>query len=225
MYIVIAGGGLFGGGLARVLVGGRHDVVVIDQHRDVCENVSSRVGALAVHGAATNIETLEEAGIRKAEVAVGALPEDAGNLAFGVLARSFDVPRVMVRMRNPQYETAYKLAGITRTLNLRDMFVNQLVLEIEQPATRQVATFGRGKASIVVLRVPDGALIHGKTVKEITQDSNFPTECVIAGILREDPATFVFPRGAADIRSGDRVFLSARTENVRKAAEYLRRTR
>jgi len=225
VYIVIAGGGLLGRGLARRLVEGRHDVVVVERDREICERISSRVGALAIHGTATGIDILEEAGIRKADVAVGALPLDADNLAFGLLARNFDVPRVIARMTNPQYESAYRLAGISRALNVSDVLVDRLALEIEQPTIRQVATFEKGKASIVVVTIPNGARVNGKTVKEIAQDKDFPDDCVIAGICKEDVEEFVFPRGGAEVHSGDQVFLAAHTDNIRKAATFLHRTR
>lgn len=225
MYIVIAGGGILGRGLARRLVEGKHDVVVVEQKREVCETITSRVGALAIHGTATNIDLLEEAGLKKADVAVGALPADADNLAFGVLARNSGVPRVIARMRDPRYENAYQVAGVTRALNMSAMFVQQLVLEIEQPNIRQVATFGRGEASIVVAPIPEGARVHGQTVQEIAQHKKFPDECVIAGILRGGENKFVFPRGRAEIRTGDQVFLAADAQNVREAAQFLRRTK
>jgi trk system potassium uptake protein TrkA len=221
MYIVIAGGGLLGRGIAGELVKSRHDVVVVEQDRAVCEQISSRLGALAIHGTATSIDVLEDAGIRKADVAVGALRMDADNLAFGVLARNFEVPRVMARMRNPRYATAYELAGIARAINVSDMLVRQLVLEIEQPALHVVATFGEGKASIVVVTIPDEGRAHEMTVKEIAQDNEFPRDCVIAGIFRQDEKSFVFPRGEARVRCGDQIFLAAHTENVRKAAQFL----
>jgi len=44
MYIVIAGAGLVGTGLARRLIESRHDVVVIDQDRAVCERIASGLG-------------------------------------------------------------------------------------------------------------------------------------------------------------------------------------
>lgn len=223
MYIVIAGGGSLGQGLAKRLVESRHDVVVIDSDSGICEYVSARIGALAMHGAATSIDLLEEAGLKRADVAVGALPSDADNLAFGLLAKNFGVPRVMARMRNPQYESAYQLAGITRPLNVRALFVQQLVLEIEQPSIRQVANFGRGTAAIVVVVVPEDAAAHGRTVKEIAENRNFPTDCVIAGIFRESVDDFVFPRGNEEIRQGDQVFLAAHTEDLKRAAEFLRR--
>jgi len=223
VYIVVAGGGLLGYGVAQRLVDGRHDVVVIERDRTVCEQISSRTGALAIHGTATDVAILEEAGIRKADVAVGALPTDADNLAFGLLARSFDVPRVLVRMHDPQYADAYKLAGVYRALNVSGMFIPQLVLEIEQPAVRQVATFGAGKASIVVLTIPRGGAVDNTTVADIATHDEFPNNCVIAGIFRTDTDEFVFPRGNAVMRSGDQVFLAAPTENVRAAVAFLRR--
>ena len=95
MYIVIAGGGAVGQSLARALIAHKHDVVVVDQDRGVCEGIAARTGALVRLGNATDIEVLEEAGLNKADVAVAATPHDADNLAFGVLARYFGVPRVM----------------------------------------------------------------------------------------------------------------------------------
>ena len=117
MYVVIAGGGMMGSTLGRRLLADRHDVVVIEQDKAVCEKIAARSGAVALHGQATDIDILEEAGLRKADVAVAALPIDAANLAFCLLAREFDVPRIVARMRSPRYETAYKLAGVTRTID------------------------------------------------------------------------------------------------------------
>lgn len=223
MYVVIAGGGVMGQALARSLVAKRHDVVVIEREQQVCEHVASRVGALAIHGTATSMDILDDAGMDKADVAVGALPHDADNLAFVLLARHFAVPRTMARVRNPRYEAAYKLAGVGRCIKVSELFVNQLVLEIEQPTLRQVATFGGGKAAIVVATIPERAVVHGNTVQQIAQHPAFPQECVIAGIFRQRDDKFIFPRGAITVSSGDQVFLAAGTEQIQKAAIFLQR--
>ena len=225
MYILIAGGGLLGRGLARQLLEGRHDVVIIEREREVCEHISARTGAVAYNGTATDISVLEEAGIRNADVAVGAMPQDADNLAFSVLARQFKVPRVMVRMRDPQYEDAYKLVGVQKVLNISEMFVREIAQEIENPKVRQVATLLGGKASVVALRVPEGGLIDGMTVREVAQHPDFPSECIIAGIFREEPDVFVSPGGAVEIHAGEQVFIAARTEKALKAAAFLHRTK
>ncbi len=225
MYVVIAGGGVIGGNLARELVANRHDVVVIERDKSVCEKVAARIGALAINGVATSIGVLEEAGIEKADVAIGAMPRDGDNLAFAILAKYFEIPRIIARMRNPRYRTAYDLAGVTHTIHVADLFVSQLVLQIEQPKLRQVASLGGGKGTIVVATLPDGALVDGKTVQEVGGDSEFPIDCVIAGIYRDSTQEFIIPRGPIVINANDQLFLAANAATIRKATKFLQRTR
>lgn len=225
MYIVIAGAGLVGSGLAERLIASRHDVVVIDQDKGVCEWIASRLGALALHGRCTDIEVLEQAGISKADVAVGTTRADGDNLAFGLLARSYEVPRVIARMRDPRYEAAYRQAGMTTTIHVGDVFVNQLMLDIEEPHLRRVASFGAGGISIVVDTVPEGAIASGMTVGQVAARDDFPDECVITGLYRPSTQAFVIPRGGVEILAGDRVFLVAKHADLRKASKFLHRRR
>jgi trk system potassium uptake protein TrkA len=225
MYVVIAGAGLVGSSLATRLSDAHHDVVVIDSDKAVCEQLAASLGALVLHGSATDVDILERAGMSKADVAVSTMRSDADNLAFALLAKSLDVPRVIARMRNPRYEAAYKKAGVTATSHIVDVFVNQLLLEIDEPHLRQIAVFGAGQASIVVDTVPDGALVSGKSVSDIAADPDFPSECVITGIYRRDDAELVIPRGSAEVREGDRVFLVASRHNLKKASRFLHRKR
>jgi trk system potassium uptake protein TrkA len=223
MYIVIAGGGLVGRGLAGRLVKARHDVVVVDKNKAVCEWVAAHLGALAHHGSATSIGVLRQAGLERADVAVSTMRGDADNLAFALLARSFGIERVIARLRNQDYASAYKMAGVSTTMHVAEVFANQLLLEIEEPHLRQVHTFAAGDASIVVDTVPDGAAASGKTVSEIAADADFPDACVITGIYRPETQTFIIPRGQAEIQAGDRVFLVAEHANLKKASKFLHR--
>ncbi len=223
MYIIIAGGGLVGSSLAGRLADAHHDVVVVDNDKAVCEQLATSIGALVLNGRATDIDILEQAGVRKADVAVSTMRSDADNLAFALLAKSFDVPRIIARMRDPRYESAYKKAGVSATSHIVDVFVNQLLLEIDEPHLRQIAVFGAGQASIVVDTVPEGAAVSGMRVSDIAADPAFPSECVITGIYRRDAAALVIPRGSAEILEGDRVFLVAARGNLKKASKFLHR--
>ena len=224
MYIVIAGGGLVGRGLARRLVASRHDVVVVDHDRAVCESIATDIGALALCGSATSVDILEQAGMAKADVAVATMRGDADNLVFGLLAKSFDVERIIARMRDGRYEEAYTRAGVSTTIHVVDVFVNQMVLEIEEPHLQQVATVGAGKAAVVVDTVPEGSAASGKTVSAIAAAGEFPTECIITGIYRPATQAFIIPRGSAQVQAGDRLFLVAEHPNLRKASKFLHKT-
>ncbi len=221
MRVVIAGAGMVGRGLARRLVAGKHDVIVIDADRQTCEQVYSEIGVSTVHGSATSIATLEDAELDRAECAAGVMRQDSDNLAFALLARHMGVERIIVRMRDPRYEEAYKLAGVTRVLNIVDLYINQFTWEIEEPEMRELTAFGEGRASIVFVRVADTSRAAGRSVSEIAQDSDFPGECVIVGIFRPESGEFIIPRGHVTVEAGDRVYLAAQTAAIRRAARLL----
>lgn len=221
MYILIGGGGMVGRSLARRLVDAKHDVVVVDSDRSVCEEIYGSIGALTALGSATDIDVLEDAGAEKADVAVATMRSDADNLAFALLARQFEIPRIFARMRNPKYEAAYRSAGVTRIMNLVQSFTQRFFLEIEQPEVRIIAEMERGKAAVALVRVGDGSRAAGKTVAELTASEGFPEECAIAGIYRKEADEFVVPRGKALFRVGDQVFLAADAGHLTKAARFL----
>jgi trk system potassium uptake protein TrkA len=221
MYIVIAGAGLVGMHLADRLTQSKHDVVIIDLDREVCEEAYRRLGAMTINGSATSVDILEDAGIRKADVAVGLMRSDADNLAFSVLAKSLEVPRVIARMRDPRYELSFRTAGVTRLVSIVDLYVEQLALEVEEPSVQRVATIGGGRAAIAIFQLPEKSPVHDMTVAELASKEGFPEDLVIAGIYREEEKEFIIPRGNRKLRSGDRIFMAAASDDLRKAAKFL----
>lgn len=221
MYIVIAGIGTVGAGLAAKLAENKHDVVIIDVRRETCDEVAARLGVVAVNGSATDIGILEDAGITKADVAIALMRSDADNIAFALLSRHFKVPRIVARMRDSRYRTAYEQAGATNVINPADIFIDNMILDIEQPSFLRVATLGGGKASIIILKIPKDSKADGKTIAEITREDEFPKDCVVAGIYRTDTNEFVIPRGDRKFKVGDSIFLVADAKDIRKAANYL----
>jgi len=221
MRVVIAGAGLVGSGLAERLVAGKHDVTVVDVDREVCERVYSRLGVTTIHGSATSVATLEDAELSRADCAAGVMRRDSDNLCFTLLARSVGVPRIIVRMRDPRYQDAYEMAGATRTLNIVELYLNQFTWEVEEPAMGELTTFGQGKASIVFVKVSTKSRAAGRTVAQIAEDPDFPTDCVIAGIFRPETGDFIIPRGDRGVEAGDRVYLAASNDRIRMAARFL----
>jgi len=221
MYIIIGGGGALGRRLAARLVEARHDVVVIDRDRDVCEAIYASTGALTVCGNVTEIDVLDDAGITKADVLVAATRSDADNLALSLLAGSFSVQRIFARMRNPGYKVAYLSAGVTRVIDPVQSFSDLLFLEIEQPEVRVIAEMGKGKASLGIIRAGEKTAGEGIAVRDLAAIRGFPEECVIVGLYREEADEFVLPRGNAVIRADDQVFIAASAEGLAKAAKIL----
>ena len=221
MYVIIAGVGLVGGELARKLADNRHDVVVIDRDAEVCEHIYSEIGVVAINGDVAQIETLVDAGIEKADVFVAATGSDTVNLASSLLAKSFGVTEIVVRMRNSAYESAYKLAGVTSITRVTDLMVNQMIVEIEKPEVRKVLTIGGGKADIYSVVMPKGARAAGRTVEAIARSPEFPPQCVFIAVYNRETKELSIPRGQQIINEKDEILLISPAEEIKKVTDFL----
>lgn len=221
MYIVITGGGMVGGGLVRMLLDNKHDVVLIEQNKDICDKLYAETGVVAINASATSIEALNEAGITKADVLVAATGQDADNLACAILAKSFEVPQIIVRMRDPAYKNAYIVAGVHSIVRMTDLMVGQIMMDIENPQVRRITSIGGGKADIFLVIVPEHAKIAGKSVQDIVGSRHFPSQCVFIAVYNKQTEEFLIPRGQQVINEGDELFLISTVDNIKKAVDLL----
>jgi len=220
MYIIIAGGGIAGRNLTKNLVQ-KHDVIVIEKEQSVAEKIYSRYGAVTVLGSATRIDILKEAGIEKCDVAIAVMRDDADNLSFSLLAKNFGVKKILVRMREPEYENAFEMAGATNIAATMELIVDRFITDIEEPDVRKVASLGDGKAEVSILTIPPESPISGMKISEIVSQKNFPENCVIAGIFDKAQDRYIVPRGNREIFAGNQVFLVASKDDMEIAADFL----
>jgi trk system potassium uptake protein TrkA len=220
MYIIIAGGGIAGRNLTKSLVQ-KHDVIVIEKDQNVAEKIYSRYGAVTVLGSATRIDILKEAGIAKCDFAIAVMRDDADNLSFSLLAKNFGVEKILVRMREPEYENAYQMAGATNIAATMELIVDRFITDIEEPDVRKVASLGDGKAEVSILTIPPDSRISGMKISEIVSQKNFPENCVIAGIFDKKQDRYIVPRGNREIFAGNQVFLVASKDDMERAANFL----
>lgn len=220
MFIIVAGADLIGKEITKMLVESSHDVVVIDRNRETCEALYAETGAMTVHGNATDIHTLREAGASRAEVIL-CLMQDSDNLACAILSKSLGIPRIIARLRDPHYEQAYQGAGVTTIVNVAGLLINQVMTEIEQPKVKKIMTLGGEKAEIYVVKIPKKAKSAGMKIMEIASQPIFPRECVFMGIYHEEDGNFLIPRGDYVIQEDDTVFLISKPQYIKQATDVL----
>ena len=224
MYVVVAGGGMVGGTLVRKLVESKFDVVMIERDTQLCEKIFAETGAIVINGSASDMSVLEEAKIAKADIFVAATGNDADNLASTIMAKSFDVPQVIVRMRDPLYERAYRVAGASTILRVTDLLVNKMILEIEKPDVQRVTTIGSGKADIFRMVVPEGSRVAGKKIRDIGASRKYPSECRFIAVYCQGSGEVQISRADHVINEGDELFIISPVDDIKAASDFINDT-
>ncbi len=109
MYVLIIGCGKLGSYLANLLSSEGQDVVVIDKNKEAFIDLSSEFSGFSLTGDATEIELLEEAKIKNADIVVTATENDNVNMMLAQIATDiYNVPQVFARIFEPSKTSIYE---------------------------------------------------------------------------------------------------------------------
>lgn len=219
MYILIAGGSLVGRGLAKTLHESRHDVVIIEKDDELCREIYSTTGAVTVTGNATDLDTLEEAGIDRADVCIGVMDNDSDNLSFSLLAKYKKIKQVQVQMIDSKYEDVYKSIGIEHIARATDLLIDQLIVSIECPELRKLIGFG--DLELCILNVPQRSIIENYTVLKFKDMKSIPNDLNITCIYDGNSGTLILPNKDTVIKGNDRLFICGTRKNLRITAQVI----
>jgi trk system potassium uptake protein len=220
MYVVVAGAGHMGTHLVSRLVAAGHETAVIDVDQAVTERLFAEQGVVVYTGSATDVTVLDQAGIKRADVAVAMTGRDADNLAFCLLARYYGVPRVLARMLNPQYQVPYRLVGATKIHSEADILVESFLTSIEYPEIGALMPVGKGDIVVFDVSVAPDSPIAGRPVADVVRREDFPRGCLfIANELASGEVQVI--EGSTVIRGGSRVIMAAHRPDLPRLLRYL----
>ncbi|MEF9932095.1 MAG: NAD-binding protein, partial [Bacteroidales bacterium] len=105
MKIVIAGAGEVGSHLAKMLSNEYNDLTMIDNDESRLNKLAEVADVIIVQGKPTSIATLEQAGVRQADlfIAVSPAQEQDVNLISALLAKNMGAKKVTARINNDEY--------------------------------------------------------------------------------------------------------------------------
>lgn len=137
MYVIIAGCGRVGSGMARQLSADGHDVVVIDEHPGAFRLLGESFSGQRLVGAAIDWDVLVEAGIEGADALAAVTDGDNTNIVCALIAaRSFEVPCAVARVYDPLRARAFAKLGIRTVCPTEDARVLMVDQVYQCPAAR-----------------------------------------------------------------------------------------
>ena len=215
MNIVIAGGGKVGTTLALRLSSEGYDITLIDSNHRVLEEVCEQCDAMGVQGNCASMPVLLQAGISDADLLIAVTNEDEVNLLCCTTAHGINKKmHTIARIRNPEY---------TQQIHaLRDVFALSLAVNPEFQAAREVErllrfpgflrrdTFAKGRTAIVELRVEADSKLCNVPLHQM--NNIVKCKVLVCAVLRD--GTAITPRGNFVLEEGDRIFVTAPTNDL-----------
>lgn len=207
MKVLIVGGGTTLYFLCRNFAARGYEVVVINRNREECVQLARELSATVVCGDGSDAVVLKEAGAMGADAVLAITPNDQDNLVTCQLAAlKFGVPRAVALANDPDNAEVFEKLGVSSFSTTR--IVSSL---IEQRASLEQITnllpVGEGRVNVTEVVLDDDSPVVGRRLKDI----GLPENALVAVVIRGNMP--IVPRGANDLRAGDRVVLITLPEN------------
>lgn len=215
---VIIGAGFTGVQLARRLINEKNDVLLIDNNAETVSHISNRLDCTVIQADGNNLQTLEEAGIAKADALVCLTSSDEVNMiTCSLVDRVYPKILKVARVRNYAYYTNTQNA----TKSHQDMFKGDvrpvygidymihpdveaalaIVNAVEHGAIMESLQFGTSGYELVKITVEKGSAIDGKLLSEVR---GLVLRPFLVAYLEND-TTSSLPAGSTKINAGDRL--------------------
>lgn len=212
MEIVIIGAGKLGFKLAETLNNETNNITVVDREEEALLRAGSRLDVLAVRGNGVQLALLEQLDLKKKDLVVAVTSSDETNITICLLAKELGCPRVVARVRNPEY--ANQIDFLKERLGL-DFVINpelDTALDIARYVLRgytaHMESFAAGRVGL--FDVPMTALprLVGKTLQEI----DVFQKILVAAISRA--GQILVPSGSTSLEEHDILYLMGQRETV-----------
>ena len=209
MFVIIAGGGKVGGQLARDLLAGRHEVVVMESNPLKARSLQDEIGDAVVPHDASEGRWLIDAGIGRADVLIAVTGDDEDNIVICQLgaALSDGRARTITRINNPRNSDTFRTLGIEAIVNATDLVMTMIERDVSVAPVVHLMRLRSAGLELVEMTVAEGSAAAGSTPEEL----GLPEQGGRISVILRDGAA-VLPLPSTRLLVGDSVILVAQTE-------------
>ncbi len=215
MYIVIAGGGKIGYYLVKTLLPYKHKIAIIEPQEELCRKIANELHIPVVNGDGTDIDTLAEIELEKANTFIAVTGKDEDNLISCQLAkRNFGVKRTIARVNNPKNIEVFQKLGVDIAVSSTSIIADLIEQEIDYTGIKTLMKLKSGKLVLSEIRITDKSPVCNKSLKDI----NIPRDCVLISVIRDEEV--IIPNGFTILKVGDYIISVSNKDDQQELKEY-----
>ena len=206
--IAIAGAGNVGRYVAKDLHKRGHDVVVIEQNKELVDSLRDDYKVNWVVGDACELHTLDAVVLSSCEVMVAATGDDEDNLVIALLAKQeFAVPRVVARVNHPDNSWLFTESwGVDIAVSTPQLLTSLVEEAVSVGDLVRLLDLEKGKVSLLEVRLAEGSPAVGKTLGAL----KMPPDCTIVAVVRDNHV--IAPTPDTPLHADDEVLALSSTE-------------
>ena len=155
MRIVIIGTTAAAVATARLLIGHKHDVVIIEKDKERIDELSEELDCGFLHGDGTRPRLLREAGPDDADMLLCLTANDQDNILASLVGRSLGYADVVTRISDTELEHVCAELRLRNTINADQVTARRLVDLVEGRGVVELSAVLRGDVRFYVLPVSE----------------------------------------------------------------------
>lgn len=213
MKVAIVGAGKLGLKLATALIGGDHDVTLIDKNQVALQKIQSQFDVMTINENAKQISVLKDLHISSYDYLITATDKDEKNIVIASFAKQLGCTKVIARVRDPEHMD--QMDFIRENMNI-DFIINpdlaittEIYKYLVEKYTLANGAFSSGKASLLEFKASKMPELVDINIKNVS--SKLPGMLVVA-ISRKGKV--IIPHGDTTILENDLIYVIGAKKDI-----------
>lgn len=205
MRIVVVGDGKVGRTLAQNLSNEGHEIVIIDNDKQVIDEAVNTLDIVGVYGNGASYRVQTEAGVDKADLMIATTNSDEVNMLCCLIAKKLGAKHTIARVRDPEYSDQLVFMrdelGLSMQINPEYSTAIEIFRTLRIPSALKVETFSRGRVELIEIRLKDHSILDQVSLRDIQQ--RLGVKVLVCAVQREN--ALVIPDGNFRLHSADKI--------------------
>lgn len=215
MKIIILGAGKVGSFVTKDLSNEGHDIIVIDNDKEVLDELLATNDVMGLVGDGRDVEALVEAGASDCDLFIAISQSDDVNLIASIFAKNLGAKNIIIRLREPRYVKHRKfISDVTDAMSIVNpeyIAAKDIQRTLKYSHALNVESFFKDRAIMMELVIDEGSALDGRKLSDlISYSENYHT---LIGIVNSNGDVNI-PHGDDVLKSGDKIYVIGEKKSV-----------